>query len=193
MARYDKSHKEKSRAALIEGAAALFRKRGYDGVGIDELCAAAGLTRGAFYAHFRSKRELLQAVLSSSHDLLRRLQERPAKHPQSLVTGGAKVAQDYLNTHNRKTVLAGCSLASLAMDTVRADAPTQAAYAAVTEKIVGEFCRGNPALSKDEARVAVALCVGGLLLGAACGADPSGDKLANAARKHVARLLRKSP
>jgi AcrR family transcriptional regulator len=51
-----------TRETLIGAARRLFAKRGYAGVGTEEIVRAAGLTRGALYHHFGGKRELLAAV-----------------------------------------------------------------------------------------------------------------------------------
>src|ERR1700741_4884766 len=47
--------KEESRARILEAAGRGFRRHGYGGLGIDGLAREAGVTSGAFYAHFRSK------------------------------------------------------------------------------------------------------------------------------------------
>ncbi len=51
-----------TRAALIAAARELVAKRGYEAVGTAEIVAAAGVTRGALYHHFESKRGLFKAV-----------------------------------------------------------------------------------------------------------------------------------
>ncbi|MEM7002737.1 MAG: helix-turn-helix domain-containing protein [Pseudomonadota bacterium] len=186
MARYSKSHKETSRQALLSAAARLFRANGFNGVGIDQLCAGAGLTRGAFYAHFRSKRALFESVLQGPHDFIERLLSRKSGR---VAEGAAKVATDYLTPVNRTAVLGGCSLASLAMDTARGEAKAQQAYADAVEKIVAEFKRDHPTLNDADARAALALCVGGLLVSAACGESASADKIERAARRQVETLL----
>ncbi len=189
MARYDASHKAKSHQALLSNAARLFRQRGYNGVGIDELCGAAGLTRGAFYAHFQSKAALFQAVIGGAHDLLKRLRARTARSPSALRQQGSKVALDYLDPVHRHKVVQGCSLAALAMDTARADPDTQHAYAETVSQIVDEFRRDNPDLPRDHAQAALALCIGGLLIGAACNKHSIGEQIARSARRQVRALL----
>ena len=52
----------RTRARLIETAGQLFASRGYDGTSVDAIIRQAGVSKGAFYHHFSSKEELLDAV-----------------------------------------------------------------------------------------------------------------------------------
>jgi AcrR family transcriptional regulator len=54
---------EATRGALVAAARRLFGARGYADVGTEEIVAAAGVTRGALYHHFRDKRALFRAVV----------------------------------------------------------------------------------------------------------------------------------
>src|SRR4051812_22639838 len=56
------SEAQATRDALIRGALELFTKRGYAGVGTEEIVARARVTRGALYHHFTDKRDLFRAV-----------------------------------------------------------------------------------------------------------------------------------
>jgi AcrR family transcriptional regulator len=51
------------RAVVLDAAGRLFGERGYDGTSLDELAAAAGVTKPILYRHFDSKRALYLAVL----------------------------------------------------------------------------------------------------------------------------------
>ena len=54
---------EQTRGALLRAASKLFCKRGLEGTSIDEVAEAAGYTKGAFYANFKSKEELFLVML----------------------------------------------------------------------------------------------------------------------------------
>ena len=53
-----------TRAALLDAALALFVERGYGATSTPDICAAAGMTRGALYHHFTDKQDLFRAVVT---------------------------------------------------------------------------------------------------------------------------------
>jgi AcrR family transcriptional regulator len=57
LGRYQRS--QKTRERITVAAVQLFREVGYEGVTIDEICDAAGVSRSGFYFHFATKEELL--------------------------------------------------------------------------------------------------------------------------------------
>jgi AcrR family transcriptional regulator len=56
---------EATRQRLVAAARRLFTKRGYAGVGTEEIVRAAGVTRGALYHQFRDKNDLFAAVVET--------------------------------------------------------------------------------------------------------------------------------
>jgi AcrR family transcriptional regulator len=54
---------QRTRQALLEAASEMFCRHGLDGASIDEVAQAAGYTKGAFYANFKSKEELFLVML----------------------------------------------------------------------------------------------------------------------------------
>lgn len=57
--------KPDARAKLLNAALSVIRTKGYAGTTVDELCAAAGVTKGAFFHHFKTKDEL--GVAAADH------------------------------------------------------------------------------------------------------------------------------
>lgn len=54
---------EETRARIMQAAIELFSERGFDAASVDEICAEAGVSKGAFYHHFESKQALFLALL----------------------------------------------------------------------------------------------------------------------------------
>lgn len=54
---------EETRSKIIASAVRLFSARGYNAASVDDICADAGISKGAFYHHFKSKQELFLALL----------------------------------------------------------------------------------------------------------------------------------
>src|SRR5215212_3267659 len=61
--RYSKGHKQATRQRIVEAAGRRFKQDGIDGAGVATVMSDAGLTNGAFYAHFASKEDLVAHVL----------------------------------------------------------------------------------------------------------------------------------
>jgi TetR/AcrR family transcriptional repressor of nem operon len=57
--------KQNARTKLLDAALSVVRTKGFSATSVDELCAAAGVTKGAFFHHFRSKDEL--GVAAADH------------------------------------------------------------------------------------------------------------------------------
>jgi TetR/AcrR family transcriptional repressor of nem operon len=56
-------HAENAREKLLEAGTELFRRQGYLGTTVDDICQAARVTKGAFFHHFETKEMLAEACL----------------------------------------------------------------------------------------------------------------------------------
>jgi TetR/AcrR family transcriptional repressor of nem operon len=56
---------ESARTRLLDAAVRVIREKGYHATAVDELCAAAGVTKGAFFHHFKTKEDL--GVAAAEH------------------------------------------------------------------------------------------------------------------------------
>ncbi|NYG06400.1 AcrR family transcriptional regulator [Phycicoccus badiiscoriae] len=135
MARYNKEHKEATRKRIIETAGRRFKQDGIDGSGIATLMADAGLTNGAFYAHFDSKDALVATVVGEELG-------RQAKEFAELPPGraGLEAFVDwYLSRDHREHPEAGCPSAALLDEIGRTDTEAKRAYTKGAKAILDEI------------------------------------------------------
>jgi len=188
---YSLEHKARTRERVVEAAARLFRRYGYNGVGIDDIMAAAGLTRGGFYAHFRSKQELFAATLGEELELARRLRRGEGDADQPSASARALI-EFYFGATSGALVTSLCPLVSLSVDVARGDAQASAAYTATLRDLVGEIARRIPAPPEDarqRALAAVALCVGAAVLGHAVNDERLAVELSSTCRERALNEL----
>lgn len=80
-----------TRACILDAAYGLFRRSGYSRVSMDEIAAAAGVTKRTLYYHFQSKDHLLAAVLETQHALalaaFKTFGERLSGSPNAIIDG----------------------------------------------------------------------------------------------------------
>ena len=135
MARYGREHKEATRQRIIVAAGRRLKKDGIDGSGVATLMGDAGLTNGAFYAHFDSKDDLVATVVG---DQL----ERQAMELSNLPAGRAGLevfVSAYLSRSHRDHPELGCTSAALLDELGRCTAATKKAYTAGTKVILEEI------------------------------------------------------
>jgi len=190
--RYSEKHKLQTHAKILREASRLFREKGYNNVGIDAVMEKAGLTRGGFYGHFRSKRDLYNNVLKGNHEFVDRMRARKGASRQALSLQGKQIAKDYTSPEYRKQILKGCALASLAMDTIRASKTAKLAYANTVRELADEFSRGieNAKPLDERALQAIFTSVGALIVASASASDGElADAISLAAQNQLDHIL----
>ena len=152
--RYEKGHKETTRRHILDVASAQFRENGVAAVGIAGIMADAGLTNGAFYAHFDSKEDLVRSVLLDA------LTRREEKHRANLESGRGleSVIRDYLTARHRDGAGSGCPTAALVAEVARHPKPTRDAFTGKISDIIALMAAQlREGTSKQRRRSAVAI------------------------------------
>ena len=160
--RYEKGHKDATRQRIIEVASRQFREQGVAAVGLARIMSDAGLTNGAFYAHFDSKEDLFREVLS--HGSFRNKLVKAAENG----TGLADAIRDYLSSAHRDNPGQGCPTSALVAEIARHPRGTRKAFSGkltdVIELIATGLDAGNEGERRRKAVAIYALMVGALQL-----------------------------
>lgn len=183
--------KEESKARILASAARGFRSHGFGGLGVDGLAKAAGVTSGAFYAHFKSKSEAFRETVRGG------LGQFAETLGQFRAEGGDWVARfiDFYLGENRRCDLAqSCALQSLTGEVARADTQTREDYEAQLNRIIAALALGMPdateAERRDRATAVLAMLSGGVSMARAV-LDPAiAEGIADAVRQSVLAVAR---
>ena len=191
---YAVTHKQKTRARIIECARILFNRHGFDNVTIDMVMADAKLTRGGFYNHFESKEQLFAEAVSSF------LMGRGAKwradagiDPTKPTREAARQMLDgYLSSEHLGDLDGQCPMIALPSDIARASPEVRAAYQTLLERMVSLFERSLTGRSSDKRQDALtltALCVGGMVLSRTLPDSELADAVRKAAHRHGKKIV----
>ncbi|HSX65773.1 MAG TPA: TetR family transcriptional regulator [Pseudoxanthomonas sp.] len=182
-----KAQAQENRMRIVETAAALFRERGYDGVGVAELMAAAGFTHGGFYKHFRSKADLMAEAAASG--ISQRVADSSGLDLQEFVA-------QYLSREHRDARGAGCTMAALGGDAARQSPDIKGTFSEGIESSLAAFQRdeaAEPANRKADRHMMIdtfAHAVGALILSRACPDDsPLADEILEVCRARILASL----
>ena len=128
--RYSKDHKQATRHRILEAAGRRFKQDGIDGAGVATVMSDAGLTNGAFYAHFASKEDLVANVLA---DQLRAQRHSFDAQPPDR-RGLEAFIRSYLSPQHRDQSADGCPSAALLDEIARRPAATKQVF---TDELMG--------------------------------------------------------
>ena len=158
--RYGKDQKQATRQRIVEAAGRRFKQDGIDGAGVATVMSDAGLTNGAFYAHFASKEDLVANVLA---DQLRNQRQSLGSEPSDR-PGLEAFVRSYLSPDHRDQCADGCPSAALLDEIARRPAATRQVF---TDELMGVIDDIASRLGPKDAEVARkdALTVFGLMIG----------------------------
>jgi TetR/AcrR family transcriptional repressor of nem operon len=165
--RYRAEHKEETRERIILSARRLFNRRGFAEVTIDDIMEHAGLTRGGFYRHFKSKGQLYGHAVRQFLCL-----KGPERWQRAHVDGCAKgvdlarmILTAYLSREHLEDREGSCPLIALPSDVARGGRAVKGAFREVLEKMILVFSANlPPEEARERALYLVAVCVGAMVI-----------------------------
>ncbi len=181
-----------NRAALVREAGRLLRERGMDGVGVAEICQAAGLTHGALYAQFPSKEALAAEALA--YGLGRSFTSMTASKDDRRPTL-TDYLDRYLSRRHRDNLAGGCPMAASASEIARQDESVSLRFSEGFDRTVEAVQAAlgptrSMATPRQTALAAVAAMIGGVAVSRAVAkAHPRlADEILSAVRQVVGEV-----
>ena len=173
--RYAVEETARKHERIVKEASRLFRERGFDNVSVGEIMKAAGLTHGAFYAHFGSKEELEVAAVAYGQKVsLERMERRNSEN------GKESYSDRYLSRRHRDNPGDGCTMAALAQEVARSTPELRAAF----EQGLEEILSGKHG-DREEAIFRVAAMMGGVVLARAVEDPGLSDEILESVRQKL--------
>jgi TetR/AcrR family transcriptional repressor of nem operon len=160
--RYPSDQKAKAKEAILQAGAKALRVSGFNGIGVDGLAAATGVTSGAFYSNFRNKEALLDGVIEACLgqpfiDATGSVDERRALLRQWL--------GEYISDYHRENPAIGCVMPTLSADVARAAPSIRETYRMKMVELIHKVAAVLDGSEEDRERRAwsiVAMMVGAI-------------------------------
>lgn len=190
------THKERTRARILDEAAQAMREHGHEGIGVASLMKRAGLTHGGFYAHFRDRDDLVAAAIDRMFEDSAAMLARHLK-PDDPNRGLLSLIDHYLSDAHREKVAKGCPIAALGSEAARLPSAGRERFGAGVERFqaaiaetLSELGIGDPA---EQAWSMVTEMVGALTLARATSDARQAGLILAHSREQLKRRLGSSP
>lgn len=190
--RYTDTHKEETHQKLLKAASRVLRQKGPDRLTVPEVMAAVGLTHGGFYAHFKSKDDLIAEAID---DIFAFSRARGLKMVDGLPPAQAlsTFIDRYMSEHHRDVPSRGCPLVMLSSDMPRQSKKVRAAFDSGAKSMKGFLTRLIEALGIDEPETMAATVLsampGAVALSRAVSDKTLSDDLLQSARVNIKARL----
>ena len=158
--RYEKGHKDTTHDRILDVAARQFRQEGIAGSGLAGIMSEAGLTNGAFYAHFSSKSEMVEKSLERATDKQWQQFEKEIASGRLL-----NIVHAYLSEQHRDHPESGCPSAALLPEISRQDPDTRHVYTESMKRLLNAVEKQLPDMPKGPTAREIAIGTVGLLIG----------------------------
>lgn len=180
--------KEASHERIVSVAARAIRRSGYDGTGVADIMKEAGLTHGAFYAHFPSREAMLaEAATRACAESATLMAGVAASVPPGQAL--ASMLRTYLSPEHVAQVEMGCPLAALGSETPRQTPEVRRVTTRHIKEMIDAIARQSPDWGQpgahERALVTMATMVGTLMLARAVDEPALANSLCEASLKHL--------
>lgn len=144
------SRKELTHERIVEVAARIIRRSGYDGTGLADIMKEAGLTHGGFYAHFASRDALLAEAGDRAGAESVALTARIAA-AAPLGQAVSAMMQAYLSPEHIAAIETGCPVSALGSEMHRQAPEVRRAATVHIKEIIDLFARQMPDWGQPQA------------------------------------------
>ena len=183
--RYPEEHKAQTRQRIIDEAARRFRSEGVEATGLQTLMKALGLTHGGFYAHFKSKDELVEIALQAAAEQLAEVADKTFDAPDAL----RRFIDNYLSEGHRDHPERGCPFPTLSAELGARGKPSPTTDQALHQRL-GRLEKALPeGHDPDQAVATLATVVGALLLSRSVADTQLSDRILDSTRRYLKRDL----
>ena len=167
--RVSRDQAAENRQNVIDVASRLFRERGFDGIGIKDLMAGAGMTQGAFYKQFQSKEDLAaQASKRALEDAVNRWSRAITENPDDPIGAISAIVEFYLSPEHLGEKMNGCPMVALGADAARQGPDVKASFESginvhldILENLIAETGDEKP---RDTAMAILSMMIGAMTL-----------------------------
>ncbi|KGM40183.1 TetR family transcriptional regulator [Aquabacterium sp. NJ1] len=156
--RYGAEHKQRTHDKVVKAAADAIRLHGPDKIGVAGLMSKVGLTHGGFYAHFKSKDELIAEAIDHMFDE-RYETFRKCFEGVTPAEGMGQYIELYLSTRHRDRRDKGCPLVSLSGDVARLPLLARKRFEAGVARLVDAIAEVLMAMGQTDAETLAASVV----------------------------------
>lgn len=158
--RYEKGRKETTHDHILEVAARRFRKDGIAASGLAGIMSEAGLTNGAFYAHFSSKSKMVEKSIERATD------EQWQQFEKEIASGRLlDIIRAYLSEQHRDQTGSGCPSAALLPEISRQESSTRHVYTESMKRLLNAVAKQLADMPKGPKAREIAIGTIGLLIG----------------------------
>lgn len=183
--RYSEDHKAQTHQRIINEASERFRRDGVGVTGLQPLMKALGLTHGGFYAHFKSKDDLVEQALNAAVEQLAESVDQTFAGENPLPT----FIRHYLSATHRANPGKGCPMPTLCSELGQRGQPSPTTDRMVQARVekIAEQLPGPDATEQGIAMLST--LVGAMMLSRSVSDPELSDRILKSARQQLLKHI----